>query len=331
MHAQRHLTVRGLSVIALFFAGALFGSAVCAQAYPARPVRVIVPVSPGATTDTLARAVAQELSTSLGQQFVIENRPGASGIIGTELVSKATPDGYTLLVITSTHTINPSLHQKLPYDPIRDFSAISLMASTPTVLIVHPSLPVSNVRDFVRLAKASAGGLNFGSGGKGSSTHLVAELFQSSTGLRLNHIPYKGAGPALTDVVTGQIHFMFSGVVPALPHIQSGRVRALGVTSLNRSSALPAVPSLSEGGLHGFEFGLWYAVLGPAALPPAVVTKLNSEIRKALQVNSIRNRLMAEGGEVNTTTPEQLVEHMRKEIRKYEGVVRSAGIKGEES
>ena len=311
---------------AMFAAGSLIAGTVHAQTYPTRPVRIIVPVSPGATTDALARAVAQELSRSMGQQFIIENRPGASGMIGTELVAKAVPDGYTLLVITSTHTINPSLHRKLPYDPLTDFTPVTLMASSPTVLIVHPSLPARNVRDLIGIAKKMPGQLNFGSGGKGSSTHLVAELFGSNAGIRLNHVPYKGAGPALTDVIAGQIHFMFSGVVPALPHVNSGRVRALGVTSRSRSSALPAVPTLAEAALPGFQFGLWYAVLGPAGLPAPVTRQLNDQIHKALAVSSVSKRLTEEGGEVATTTPDQLLEHMKKEIDKYKTIVRSASI-----
>jgi tripartite-type tricarboxylate transporter receptor subunit TctC len=295
--------------------------------YPWKPVRLIIPVSPGATTDALARLAAQEMSKNTGQQFVAENRPGASGIIGTEAVAKAAPDGYTLLIITSTHTINPSLHEKLPYDAIADFSPVTLLATSPTVLIVHPSVPARTVEELVALARAAGGQLNYGSGGKGSSTHLVAELFQSAAKVKMNHIPYKGAGPALTDVVIGQINLMFSGVVPALPHIKSGRVRPLAVTSLGKSQVLPGVPSVAESGLPGFEFGLWYALLGPAGLPPSIVKRLNDEARKALATPAVKTRVLADGGEVSTTTPEQLDAFMKKEIAKYKAVASSAGLK----
>jgi tripartite-type tricarboxylate transporter receptor subunit TctC len=310
---------------------AVFGCAHAgAQEYPARPVRMIVPVSPGATTDTLARAVAAKLAESLGQQVVVDNRAGASGIIGTELAAKAAPDGYTLLVITSTHTINPSLHKSLPYDPIRDFSPVTLMASSPTVLVVHPSVPARSVKELIALAKAKPGQLNYGSGGTGSSTHLVAELFKSTAGIDINHVPYKGAGPALIDVLSGQLHFMFSGIVPALPHVKAGKIRALGVTSVARSSAAPEIPTLAESALPGFSFGLWYAVLGPAGLPERIVGRLREEIRKALALPDVRARLAAEGAEVVASSPQELLAHMQKEIATYRRLVQAAGIKADE-
>lgn len=297
------------------------------ETFPSRPVRVVVPVSPGATTDTLARLVAQEMSKNLGQQFVIDNRAGASGMIGTELVARATPDGYTLLVITSTHTINPSFNEKLPYKPLADFSAITLMGTSPTVLVVHPSVPVKNLKDLIALAKASPGMLNFGSGGTGSPTHLAGELFKSAAGIQINHVPYKGAGPAFTDVVSGQIQLIFSGVVPALPMISAGKVRPLGATSLTRIAVLPDVPTIAEAGLPSFEFGFWYAVLGPAGMNPARVNVLNNEFHKALTASSVKTRFAAEGGIISTTSPQQLVDHMKKELNRYQQLVRAAGIK----
>ena len=302
-------------------------SAQAADGYPARPIRMIVPVSPGATTDTLARAVGAKVSESVGQQVVIDNRAGASGVIGTDLVSRAAPDGYTILVITSTHTINPSLQKNLPFDPVRDFTPIILMASSPTVLIVHPSLAATNLKEFIALAKAKPGQLNFGSGGTGTSTHLVAELLKSTAGIDTNHVPYKGAAPALTDVLAGQLHFMFSGIVPALPQIRGGKVRALGVTSLTRSGAAPEIPTLAESGLPGFSFGLWYGVLGPAGLPQAVVDKLNAEIRRAMTLPDVRARLVTEGADVVASSPKGLLDHMQKEIATYRKLVQNAGIK----
>lgn len=297
------------------------------QTYPGRAVRVVVPVSPGATTDTLARLVAQEMSKNLGQQFVIDNRPGASAMIGTEIVARAAPDGYTLLVITSTHTINPSFRKKLPYDPLADFSPITLMASSPTVLVVHPSLPVRTVKEFIGLAKASPGALNFGSGGTGSPTHVVGELFNAAAGVKIGHVPYKGAGPAYTDLVSGQIQLMFSGLVPALPMIRTAKLRPLGVTSLTRVAMLPDLPTVAEAGLPSFEFGFWYAMLGPARLSPALVNLLNGEIHKALTTDSVKTRFAAEGGVISTTTPQQLAEHMKKEIKRYQQLVSAGGIK----
>jgi tripartite-type tricarboxylate transporter receptor subunit TctC len=301
-----------------------------AQDYPARPIRLIVPVSPGATTDTLARAVAAKLGESLGQQVVVDNRAGASAIIGTDLAAKAAPDGYTLLVITSTHTINPSLQKSLPYDPVRDFSPVTLMASSPTVLVVHPSVPARSVRELIALARARPGQLNYGSGGTGSSTHLVAELFKSTAGIEINHVPYKGAGPALIDVLAGQLHFMFSGIVPALPHVKAGKLRALGITGLARSSAAPEIPTLAESGLPGFSFGLWYGVLGPAGLPERVVGRLRDEIRKVMALPDVRARLAAEGAEVVASSPQELLAHMQKEIATYRRIVQAAGIKADD-
>jgi tripartite-type tricarboxylate transporter receptor subunit TctC len=298
-----------------------------AQTYPSRPIRMIVPVSPGATTDTLARAVAAKLAESFGQQVVVDNRAGASGVIGTELVARAAPDGHTILVITSTHTINPSLQKSLPFDPVRDFTPIILMASTPTVLIVHPAVPANSVKELVALARAKPGQLNFGSGGTGTSTHLVAELFRSSAGIDINHVPYKGAAPALTDVLAGQLAFMFSGIVPALPQIRGGKVRALGVTSPARSSAAPEIPTLAESGLPGFAFGLWYGVLGPAGLPGPVAEKLNTEIRRAMNLPDVRARLATEGADIVASTPQGLLDHMRQELATYRKLVQSAGIK----
>ena len=301
-----------------------------AQDYPVRPIRMVVPVSPGATTDTLARALAAKLSDTFGQQVVVDNRAGASGLIGTELVAKSAPNGYTLLVITSTHTINPSLHKTLPYDPIRDFTPVTLMASSPTVLIVHPSVAANNVKELVALAKAKPGQLAFGSGGMGSSTHLVAELLKSTSGIDIIHVPYKGAGPALLDVLAGQAQFMFSGIVPALPQIRAGKVRALGVTSMARSGAALDIPTLAETGLPSFSFGLWYAVLGPARLPEPIVNRVSGEIRKALVLPDVRARLATEGADVVGSTPLELLAYMQKELATYRRLVQAAGIKPEE-
>src|SRR5688572_7900164 len=263
------------------------------------------------------RAVAAKLADSLGQQVVVDNRAGASGMIGTDLAAKAAPDGYTLVVITRTHTINPSLHEILSYDPVRDFSPVTLMASSPTVLVVHPSVTARSVKELIALAKAKPGQLNYGSGGTGSSTHLVAELFKSTAGIEINHVPYKGAGPALIDVLSGQLNFMFSGIVPALPHIKAGKLRALGITSLTRLGAAPEIPTLAESGLPGFSFGLWYGVLGPAGLPERIVGRLRDEIRKAMALPDVRARLAAEGAEVIASSPQELLAHMQKEIATY--------------
>ena len=300
------------------------------QQYPAKAVRLVIPIAPGGTTDILGRVLGQELTRNLGQQFIIENRPGASGIIGTEAVARSPGDGYTLLLTTSTHTINPSLYRKLPYESLSDFTPISLMASSPMVLVVNPSLPARNVQELITLAKKSDGALNYGSAGAGTPSHLVVELFSSSADIRMGHIPYRGGGPSLTDVISGQIQLKFSAIVPAIPMISAGKVRALGVTSPARVGMLPDVPTIAEAGVPSFEYGLWYAMLGPARMNATTVNLLSEEVRKALTTANVKSRIESEGGEVIGGSSQRLGEHMRKEIDRFQVLIRAAGMKPSE-
>ncbi|HEY9447194.1 MAG TPA: tripartite tricarboxylate transporter substrate binding protein [Burkholderiales bacterium] len=307
--------------------GALHASA---QAYPARAVRMIVPFPPGGPNDILGRVVAQKASESLGQQIIVDNRGGAGGIIGTEAAAKAAPDGYTLLLSgTAALSINPSLHAKLPYDPVKDFAPISLLATAPSILIVHPALPVKTVKEFIALAKRKPGALNYASAGIGTPPHLAGELFKSMAGINITHVPYKGGGPALTDLLAGQVELYFSGISSAIPLIKDGRVKAIAVTSAKRSSIMPEMPTIAESGLPGYEVGNWYAILGPAGLPREIVSRVNTEIVKALKSPDTRRRVLELGADPVGSSPEQLAIHMKAEIAKWAKVIKAAGIKAE--
>lgn len=301
-----------------------------AQAYPARAVRMIVPFPPGGPNDILGRVVAQKASESLGQQIIVDNRGGAGGIIGTEAAAKAAPDGYTLLLSgTAALSINPSLHAKLPYDPVKDFAPISLLATAPSILIVHPALPVKTVKEFIALAKRKPGALNYASAGIGTPPHLAGELFKSTAGINITHVPYKGGGPALTDLLAGQVELYFSGISSAIPLIKDGRVKAIAVTSAKRSSIMPEMPTIAESGLPGYEVGNWYAILGPAGLPREIVSRVNTEIVKALKSPDTRRRVLELGADPVGSSPEQLAIHMKAEIAKWAKVIKAAGIKAE--
>ena len=301
-----------------------------AQTYPARAVRMIVPFPPGGPNDILARVVSQKMSESLGQQIIVDNRGGAGGIIGTEAGAKAAPDGYTLLLSgTAALSINPSLHAKLPYDPVKDFAPISLLATAPSILIVHPTLPVKTVKEFVALAKKRPGQLNYASAGVGTPPHLAGELFKSMAGIDITHVPYKGGGPALTDLLAGQVELYFSGISSAIPLIREGRVKAIAVTSAKRSSVMPDMPTIAESGLPGYEVGNWYAILGPAGLPRDIVSRINTEIVKALKSQDTHKRVLELGADPVGSSPEQLASYMKAEIAKWAKVIKAAGIKAE--
>lgn len=301
-----------------------------ARDYPVRPVRLIVPFAPGGGNDTVARALAQALGASLGQALVVDNRPGAGGIVGAELAAKAPADGYTLFLGgVGSHAVNPSLHAKLAYDPVKDFAPVALIASAPSVLVVHPSVPARSLAEFTALAKARPGGLNYASNGSGSSAHLAAVMYESMAGVRMLHIPYKGLGPALADLLGGEVQAMFSSMVAIVPHIRAGRLRALAVTGKNRSALLPGVPTLAESGLPGYEAGSWYGILAPAGTPREIVLKLNAEIVKALARPELRERLESEGAEVIGGTPEEFAAHIRSEIARTGKLIRDAGIRME--
>ena len=300
-----------------------------AQAYPGRPVRVVVPFPPGGGTDIISRTVAQKLSEAWGQPVVVDNRSGANGLIGTELAARAKPDGYTLLVVIATHAINPSLYRKLPYDTAKDFAPVTLMAQYPYILTIHPALPARTVKELIALAKVRPGQLSYASSGEGSGPHLGFELFKSAAKIDVVHVPYKGAGPANIDLISGQVQLMFNNFLAAMPQIKAGRLRVLAVSSAERSKVMPEVPTLAQSGLPGFEVISWYALLAPAETPTAIIAKVQADTAAALRSPAVSSRLSGEGAEPVGSTPEQLGKFIAIETRKWAKVVKAAGIKPE--
>lgn len=297
-----------------------------AQPYPNRPIRAIVPLAPGGGTDTVARLVASKLSEGLGQQIVVDNRGGGGGVVGTELAARANPDGYTLLVGSiTTNAVHPALYKKLPYDHLRDFAGISMIGTVPNALVVHPSVPVKNMKDFLAYAKANPGKINYGSSGIGSAPHLSMELMRSMTGVNMVHVPYKGAGAAVADVLGGQLQALCSSLAGLLPHIKSGRVRAIGVTTAKRNSQLPDVPTIAESGIPGYEVTIWYGLYVPAATPKAVIARLNAETVKALASADLRERLTLQGLDVGSSTADELNAFTKAETAKWAKVVKDSG------
>lgn len=298
--------------------------------YPGKTVRWVVPYPPAGGADIVVRIVAQRLTESLGQQVVVENRAGAGGNVGSEVVAKAAPDGYTILMANvAPMAINVTLYGKLPYDPVRDFAPITLLASFPNVLVVHPSLPARSVAELVKLAKARPGQLTYASAGSGSTTHLSAELFKTMGGLDMVHIPYKGGSIALTDLLGGQVSMYFSSLPGAMPHIKNARLRALAVTSARRSTAAPELPAMAESGFPGYDADTWIGVVAPAGTPQAVVGRLHDEITRILNAAEIRGRLLAQGAEPLTNTPEQFAAYIKSEIVKWAKVVKASGARAE--
>jgi tripartite-type tricarboxylate transporter receptor subunit TctC len=314
---------RALAVVTACMASVAF-----AQSYPNHAIRLVVPFPAGGTTDILARAAAQKLTETLGQSVVVDNRPGAGGNIGSELVAKAAPDGYTLLMGTvGTHAINPSLYTKMPYDHIKDFVPVVLVAGVPNVLVVNPSLPINSVADLIKLAKAKPGTINFASSGSGTSIHLSGELFKTMAGVDMTHVPYKGSAPALQDLMGGQVQIMFDNLPSSLALIKAGKLRAIAVTSLKRAPALPDVPTIAESGLPGFEASSWFGILAPAGTPAPIVAKINAEVNKWLQSPDAKEQLLAQGAEAAGGSPEQFVAHIRAETDKWAKVVKASGAK----
>ena len=319
--------MRAFIVVALTFQ--VLSMSAAGAAYPERPIRFVVPYGAGGPGDTVARVVGTGLSKRLGQPVVIDIRPGASTIVGTEIVARAPGDGYTILTISTTHAVNPALYKKLPYDPVRDFATVTLMAATPFMLCVNPKLSANSVRDLVTLAKAKPGALAYGSGGTGSSLHLTAELFSSRAGIQMLHVPYKGAGPAFIDLISGQVQVVFSSTVSSLPHMKSGRVRVLAVTSVQRSPAASDVPTLAESGFPGFESSSWFGVLAPAKTPPAIVVKLQQEIAETLKTPEVNEVLAGLGANPGGISPDDFGKYFQAEIAKWGKVVRDAKIVAE--
>ena len=303
---------------------------VCAQEYPRKPIRLIVPFAPGGGNDTVARAIALSVGASLGQPVVVDNRAGAGGMLGAQSAAKSPPDGHTLFLGgVGSHAVNPNLHARLPYDPVKDFAPITLIASAPSVLVVHPSLPARTLAEFTALAKASPGRINYATNGSGSSAQLAAVLYESMAGVQMVHVPYKGLAPALVDLLAGEVQAMFSSVVAIVPNIKAGRLRALAVTGKRRAALLPDVPTLDESGVPGYEAGSWYGILAPAGTPQAIVAKLHEAIVRALAQPEVRERLVSEGAEVIGSTPEAFAAHITAELARMGKLIRDAGIRME--
>ena len=304
-------------------------TAAFAQSWPVRTVRVVVPYAPGGNTDFTARVVAQKLTDVFGQQIVVENRPGGATNIGSDLVAKAAPDGYTILMGGASNAINMSLIAKMPYDTLRDFAPVSHCVTGANVLSVHPSLPAKNLKELIALAKARPGQLRFGSSGIGSSNQMAGELLKMMAGINIEHVPYKGNAPALTDTIGGHIEMMFSGVPSLLPHIQSGRLRGIAIGSLKRFPALPNTPTFDESGLKGYEATTWFGLMAPVKTPRDIVVRLSVETDRILKSQEVRERFLVEGLEPIGGTPESFAQFIRAEIDKYAKVVKAGNLKGE--
>jgi tripartite-type tricarboxylate transporter receptor subunit TctC len=298
--------------------------------YPAKPVRIVVPYSAGGNVDIVARSFAQRLGDAFGQQVLVDNRAGAGGLIGSELVARAAPDGHTLLIAAAgNHTINPSLYRKLPYDTVKDFAPVSMLAVLPLVLVVHPSVPVKTVKEVIALGKANPGQINAASGGVGTAGHMALELFMVTSGAKFGHIPYKGNSPGLADVVAGQLPLMFDTISTSLPHVKGGKLRGVAVTSPKRSGLLPDVPTIAEAALPGFEASVYNLMVGPAALPREIVSRVQGEIAKIVKIPDFRTRIEALGIDLIGGTPEDLGNFIRSDVEKWAKVVKAAGIKPE--
>lgn len=304
-------------------------SAVAQQGYPSRPVRFVVPFAPGGSTDFMARAAGQKLGEQLGQSFVIENRAGAGGAVGTDLVAKSTPDGYTLLLgHVSPMAINPNL-EKVPYNPVLDFTGASLLSTSHFVLVVHPSLPVKSVNELIALARTRPGEINYASSGRGTNLFLISELFKSRAKINLVHIPYKGTGPAVIDMLSGETQTMFGSVTGVITHVRTGRLRALAMTSPKRSSLLPEVPTLTEAGLSGIDVGSWTALVAPAGTPREIITRLNAEIHQITAAPDYRQQLEKQAIEPLTSSPEQFTAFIKSELEKWGKVIRDSKVKSD--
>ena len=299
-----------------------------AQSYPSKPIRFVVPFAPGGGSDFIARFMAQKMSAGLGQQVVVENKPGAGGMLGITQGVQSPPDGYTLTLIASSYTVNPSIY-KFAFDPVSDITPIIQLSQGPLLIVVRPSLPVKSTQELIAMAKAKPGQVNFASSGQGSVIHMATELFQSMAGIKMNHIPYKGTGPALTDTIGGQTDVFFSSTATAVPHVQSGKLRAIAVTTSKRIPALPDVPTVNESGVKGYDVVLWHGLIGPKGLPRAIVDRINAEAGKALKVKETADQLQNDGVAPAGGTPEQFAAQIKKEIGVWRKVAADAGVKAE--
>jgi len=310
----------GSTVLGVVLAAA--GGFAAGQSFPSKPIRFVVPFAPGGSTDILARVLAQKLSESLGQQVVVDNRPGAGGAIGADLVAKSPADGHTwITAVTGIFSINQFLYRKLPYDPVRDFVPVTQTGSLPLILVVHPSIPARNAKELIAIARARPGQLNYGSSGVGTATHMTTELFKAMAGLDIVHIPYKGSGQVMGDIIGGQLALIFDQVVSSLPHVQAGKLRALGITSAKRFPTLPDLPTIAESGLAGYESISWAGIAVPAGTPREVIARIHGETAKALQLPDVRDRMLRDGMEPIGSSPEAFADHIRRERVKWEKVV----------
>jgi tripartite-type tricarboxylate transporter receptor subunit TctC len=305
------------------------GAAQAQQNYPVRPIRLIVPSSPGGGTDITARIIAPKLGEYLGQQVVVENRPGAGTMIGGEVVARAAPDGYTLLMGISTLAINPAMYKKVPYDALKDFAPISQVVALPNILVTHPSLPVKSVKELIAFAKPRPGQINFASAGVGTNPHLSMELFLSMAGLKMIHVPYKGSGQGVIDLLAGHVPVMTPSILTAIPYLKTKRLRALGVTSAKRAGGTPEIPTIAEAGLPGYEAVQWFGVLAPAGTPRAIVTRLNADVVRTVQAADIKQRLVNDGADPVGSAPEAFAAFIRSETTKWAKVVKDIGIQPE--
>lgn len=301
-----------------------------ASEYPARPIRMIVGFAPGGGTDMAARPLAKKMTESMGVQVIVDNRPGAGGNIATEIVAKATPDGYTLLMGTlAALAMNPTLYGNLPFDPVKDFAPVSLVQISGNILVTHPTLPVMSVKELIALAKSKPGQLTYGSSGVGGPSHLGGVLFDQLTGTRMTHVPYKGGGPMMIDLIGGQLHLAFASVSTSVPHLKAGKIRGLAVTTPKRDSLVPELPTLAESGLRGYDVTYWNGIVVPAKTPKAVIAKLNTEIIKALSAQDLKDLFFSLGLAPASNTPEQFGAYIKSEIAKWEKIIKAAGAKAE--
>ncbi len=298
-----------------------------AGAYPVKPIRLIVPLAPGGPSDILARTVAVKLTENLGQSVIVDNRPGAGSTVGTDIAAKSPPDGYTMILVSTSYAVNASLYPKLPYDTLKDLAPVTLLAAAPNILTVHPSLPVRSMKEFIALAKARPGQLNYASGGSGTGPHMAMELLKLQSGINIVHIPYKGAGPALIDLMAGHVQAQMVNMIAGMPIVKSGRIRAIAVSTAKRSPAAPEIPTIAESGVPGFNEGGQHGIMVPAGTPREIVMRLNQEIVKVLQSPETKGRLAAEGAEVVGNTPEQFGAIIRADVEKWAKVIKQSGIR----
>ena len=322
------ITVRSGFRVAALLGTALLAGQACGQAYPVKPIRLVVPQPPGGGNDTIARLISQKLSAALKQQFTVDNRAGAGGLRGADIVAKAAPDGYTLLLANvAGMVIVPNIQKSMPYDALKDFAPVSLIASAPLLVVVHPSLPVTSIKQLIALGKAKPGQINYASNGVGTSTHLATEMFKTMTKTDFVHIPYKGLGGAIIDLLSGQVQLMFSSAVAMMPHVQSGRLRAIAMTGARRSAAIPHIPTVAEAGVPDYESGSWYGISAPAGTPRTIIDLLNQEIVAAVRAPDITDKLVAEAVIPVGSSPAEFATHIQKEFARIGQVIKSSGAK----